>query len=136
MLAGWFASYTPEIVLLHFGTNDIMGQKPLQGIIDGYSRTLEGLRIANPNVVLLIAQIIPVAPSGCAACPTQTVELNAMIETWAEENATAESPVIAVDQWTGFDSTADTEDGVHPYKDSGTQKIANNWHHSLLRFFP
>ena len=38
--------------------------------------------------------------------------------------------MIVVDQWTGFDTTVDTYDGVHPDED-GYVKIAANWFEAL-----
>lgn len=35
-----------------------------------------------------------------------------------------------VDQWTGFDTTVDTFDGVHP-NDSGYRKMADRWYPAL-----
>jgi acyl-CoA thioesterase-1 len=35
-----------------------------------------------------------------------------------------------VDQWTGFNTTTDTGDGVHP-NDSGIRKIADRWYPAL-----
>ena len=57
--------------------------------------------------------------------------LNAAIPAWAASESTAQSPVIVVDQWTGFDTDADTYDGVHPNA-SGDAKIAQNWLEALI----
>jgi lysophospholipase L1-like esterase len=58
------------------------------------------------------------------------VALNAAIPAWAAATRTAASPVTVVDQWTGFDTAADTGDGVHP-NDSGNRKIADRWYPAL-----
>src|SRR5690606_41190807 len=50
----------------------------------------------------------------CATCAQGVQALNAAIPAWAASESTAQSPVIFVDQWTGFDTDADTYDGVHP----------------------
>jgi lysophospholipase L1-like esterase len=57
-----------------------------------------------------------------------------MITTWAAGKATAASPIMVVDQWTGFDATADTVDGVHPNA-SGSTKMAAKWSAALTSFF-
>ena len=52
-------------------------------------------------------------------------------------HATAQSPIIVVDQNTGFNATAgmDTADGVHPNA-SGSTKIATNWVKALEAYYP
>jgi hypothetical protein len=88
------------------------------------------MRASNPNMKILVAQIIPVAPAGCADCPQRTIAFNATIPAWAAGKSTAASPIVVVDQWTGFNSAADTVDGVHP-NSSGIVKVANKWYPAL-----
>jgi hypothetical protein len=61
------------------------------------------------------------------------VNLDAAIPAWAASLSTAQSPVVAVDQWTGFDDATDTADGVHP-NDSGNQKFSNRRYPALIKF--
>jgi cellulase/cellobiase CelA1 len=89
------------------------------------------MRANNPPMKILVAQIIPMNPSSCSTCAQGVINLNAAIPAWASSKTTAQSPVIVVDQWTGFDDSTDTADGVHP-NDSGNQKIANKWYSPLV----
>lgn len=73
-----------------------------------------------------VAQIIPLNPSGCADCDQRVVAFNQAIPAWAAGLSTAASPVKVVNQYTGFVSSTDTYDGVHP-NDSGNVKLAANW---------
>ena len=50
------------------------GQDP-----EGVHDDSRALRAANPNVRVMVAQIIPLQPSGCNDCPTRAQNLNAMI---------------------------------------------------------
>lgn len=126
-----FKANRPDIVLMHFGTNDIWRLRPgPQPILDAYSTILKQLRAANPEVTLLVAQLIPMTPKTCRDCIDDVAALNAAIPEWVELNSTERSPVITVDQWTGFDVRADTGDGVHP-NGSGTAKLAANWFTAL-----
>jgi hypothetical protein len=79
---------------------------------------------------VLVAQIIPMNPSNCAACGQRVVDLNAAIPGWAASKSTTASPVIVVDQWTRFSTSADTTDGVHPDA-SGDQKLSDRWYPAL-----
>jgi lysophospholipase L1-like esterase len=62
----------------------------------------------------------------CASCGTGITALNAAIDAWAPTKSSSASPIVVVDQYTGFDADGDTRDGVHP-NDSGSQKIADKW---------
>ncbi|HEY3592551.1 MAG TPA: GDSL-type esterase/lipase family protein, partial [Polyangiaceae bacterium] len=116
-----FATTKPDVVLLHYGTNDVWNAKPAAQIVSGYSALVDAARAANPNVVVLIAQIIPMnvtaatcAGCSCANCATDIPALNSQIATWAPTKTTAASPIVVVNQYAGFDAVADTRDGVHP----------------------
>ena len=129
--AASFRSYRHDIVLMHFGTNDIWhGDPRAKSILNAYSTLLKQLRAANPKVTLLVSQLIPMKPKGCADCMDNVASLNTRIPDWVRDSGTKQSPVIAVDQWTGFDAVGDTRDGVHP-NGSGTKKIAANWMEAL-----
>ena len=132
-----------DVVLFHFATNDVWNSVPPASILSAYSTVLADLRAANPRVIVLVAKLIPLVPintSGCptCACPTaceqRMVALNDMLPGWAAANATATSPIMVVDQHTGFVSTTDTVDGVHPNA-SGSMKIAARWYAALSPLF-
>jgi hypothetical protein len=129
----WFTANPADIVLMHFGTNDCWDGVPIENIFEGYESVVTNARSARPNAIILVAQIIPLNPTGsaCAECPQRVIDLNDAIPAWAEGVSTPASPVTIVDQWTGFDVTADTTDGVHPYTESGSEKIATNWFEAL-----
>jgi hypothetical protein len=123
--AGWFKANTPQIALMHFGGADLLANMPVAGVMTAYSTILAQMRLANPNIVLLIAQH---TPEGKPAIVT----LNADIAKWATDNSTAQSPVIAVDLYTGI-LPSDQSDGVH-LNLSGSQKVADRWYAALVPF--
>ncbi|MFL5307977.1 MAG: SGNH/GDSL hydrolase family protein, partial [Polyangia bacterium] len=132
-----FASAKPQVVLMHWGTNDVWNGKSSASITSAYATVIDALRTANPAVVVLLAQIIPMNVTGatcsgcsCASCSTAIPALNTAITTFAAGKTTTQSPVIVVDQYTGFDATADTRDGVHP-NTQGSQKMAAKWYAAL-----
>ena len=135
LLPGWLAATSPDIVLMHFGTNDVWGAVPAERIIDAYTTLVEQMRASNPTMTVLVAQILPMNPWQCGDCGQRVQELNALIPQWAESVTTEESPVVVVDQWTGFDTATDTYDGVHP-NGGGDQKIADRWFAELTRHLP
>jgi lysophospholipase L1-like esterase len=133
-LVTWFDGHPADIVLMHFGTNDVWNGIAPATILTAYTTILGRLRANNPNVHLYVAQITPLDPSGCSACISRVQTLDGMIPAWAASNATAASPITVVDQYTGFDATADTRDGVHA-NDAGSIKIATNWYDVLSLVF-
>jgi lysophospholipase L1-like esterase len=138
-LATWFDGHPADIVLMHFGTNDVWNSAPissqrLQMILMAYDAILAKLRANNPNVMLLVAQITPLAPTGCTPCTANARALDDLIPGWATANTRPESPISVVDQFTGFVPATDTVDGVHS-NNSGSMKIANNWFNALAPLF-
>lgn len=126
----WLELNTPDVLLLHFATNDVWSSLPPSQILAAYTQIVTDLRELNPDAIVLVAQIIPLEPAGCADCPQRAVDFNAAIPAWAADLSTAQSPIVVVDQWTGFDPPVDTYDGVHPDED-GYVKIAANWFAAL-----
>ncbi|WP_051815766.1 cellulose binding domain-containing protein [Glycomyces tenuis] len=134
----WLEANTPDVLLMHFGTNDVWSAIPPAQILDAYTAIVEDLRELNPDAIVLVAQIIPLHPDesfGCTECPQRAIDLNAEIPGWAAELTTERSPIVVVDQHTGFDPATDTYDGVHPDED-GYVKIAANWFAALDGILP
>ncbi|GJF29626.1 SGNH hydrolase [Kitasatospora sp. NE20-6] len=129
-LPAWLAAARPDIVLMHFGTNDVWSNIAPATILAAYSTLLDQMRAANPDTKLLVAKIIPMNPSTCAECAQRAEALDAAIPGWAAEHSTTRSPVVLVDQWTGFSTATDTYDGVHPNA-SGDVKMADRWYPAL-----
>jgi hypothetical protein len=123
---GWFMANPPDIILMHFGGADLLANKPIDGVMKAYATALDQARVVNPKVILLIAQH---TPEGKPAIVT----LNAAIAAWAPQVSTAQSPVIAVDLYTGI-LPSDQSDGVH-LNASGSQKVADRWYTALKPFF-
>jgi hypothetical protein len=125
-LATWFDNVTPDVVLFHFGTNDVWNARSTETILEAYTKILQKARARNPNVRVFVAQIIPMSASVCGECNGRIATLNAAIPGWADDNSTDTSPIEVVDQNTGFDMSW-TSDGVHPNDDDGAAAIADKW---------
>ncbi|MFH1261821.1 MAG: GDSL-type esterase/lipase family protein, partial [Pseudomonadota bacterium] len=106
---------TPDIVLMHLGTNNFWnGYSAPQGTLNDYTTIVGQLRGANPNVKIVVAQIIPMLYT--AASLQCTTDLDAAIPAWRNSITTAQSPVYVVDFETGFDPAfvAGDPSHVHP----------------------
>jgi hypothetical protein len=122
----WFMANPPDVILMHFGGADLLSGMPIDGVMKSYGRALDAARVVNPKVVLLIAEH---TPEGKDTVPT----LNADIAAWAPTVSTAQSPVIAVDLYTGM-LPSDFSDGVH-LNQQGSMKVADRWYAKLGPFF-
>ena len=129
-LPGWLDATHPDIVLMHFGTNDVWSNIAPATILAAYGKLVDQMRASNPAMKILVAQILPMAPSTCPECGQRVVALNNAIPGWAASKTTTQSPIVVVDQWTGFNTATDTYDGVHPSA-SGDQKMSDRWYPPL-----
>jgi hypothetical protein len=126
-LALWFDMQAPDIVLMHFGTNDAWNGYGPDMILPAYQAILDKLRTRNPNVQMFVAQIIPLHPDDGKDYDGIVRTLNEAIPDWAAQNSTDASPVVVVDQFTGYEISTDNQsDGVHP-NPTGSEKIAQHW---------
>lgn len=126
-LVEWLSATNPDVVVMHFGTNDVWSNRSTSAILDAYGTLVDQMRANNPAMRIIVAQLIPMNPSSCSECAGRVVHLNDAIPGWAAAKSTARSPITAVDQWTGFTTVGDTYDGVHPNA-SGDQKISDRWY--------
>jgi lysophospholipase L1-like esterase len=132
-LPPWLAAANPDVVVMHLGTNDMWGGHiPLQNKLNAFTKLVGQMRANNPNMKIVVAQIIPMSASACATCPADVVALNNAIPGWAAGLTTTQSPVVVADLWTGFNPATDTGDGVHP-NDAGYRKMANSWYPVLSK---
>ncbi|HEY9824154.1 MAG TPA: SGNH/GDSL hydrolase family protein [Stenomitos sp.] len=126
-LPTWARQARPDIVLVHMGTNDLAQQQDPAQTIAELKQVVQNLRQANPRVKILMAEIIPLVGNN-----DRFAAFNQQVRQLAQSLSTSKSPVITVDQFTGFQAEAgkDTFDGCHP-NDSGEQKMATRWFTAL-----
>jgi lysophospholipase L1-like esterase len=147
-LATWMAATPhPDVVLVHFGTNDVWNGIAPANVTASYTKLLASVRGANPSVIVLMAQILPMHPNGCtdgsSGCPNDdgtkgVKQLNAAIPAWATGASTAASPVFVVniygsvgDETAYVPNSTLTTDGVHP-NPKGSGLVADAWMTALV----
>ncbi|KDQ11617.1 carbohydrate esterase family 3 protein [Botryobasidium botryosum FD-172 SS1] len=130
-LVGWLSATKPDVIIMHLGTNDVWNNISTQTILDAYSKLVDQMRASKPTMKILVAKILPMNPSGCGNCAQGVINLNNAIPGWASSKSTSASPITVVDQWTGFSTSSDTSDGVHP-NNSGIQKMSDKWYNPLV----
>ncbi len=125
-LNGWLEDYTPDIVLLHAGTNDFGREQSNSSTIQELASIIDKLRKDNSAVIILIAKIIPMKNKN-------TFSINQDIETLVNTKNVQEAPVIIVDQYLGYEPFSDNHDNFHP-NTLGEDKIANKWFNTLKNY--
>ncbi|MGH2565850.1 MAG: SGNH/GDSL hydrolase family protein, partial [Ginsengibacter sp.] len=140
-LKTWLQIYTPDIVLMELGTNDVFQCRKVKDMIKDLSTIIELLRKKNNNVKIFVAQIPPLGPqwSEKKLCNNDTayaqviMELNKAIASFTNKDSTPQSPVIAVDQFTGIDPKTDMFDDIHP-NEKGEKIMAERWFEKIKPF--
>lgn len=108
-LPSWLSSYTPNIVILQIGSNDVGAGDAVAQIASEISSIIARLRQANPSVSILLTNGTPTTGSrrtGHAAMKNEFVRIA------VRENSQA-SKVHLVDTYAGFNSFF-LADGIHP----------------------
>jgi len=128
----------PDIVLLDFGSNDILAGIDLNTTQTNLETIIEAFAAVNPYVTILIA-----APTGFVTDPGlssrersqergQQSKLAGVVGRVASVERKAGINVIRVNLFGGFSPTRDTVDGAHPNV-QGEQKIAKRYFQVLRK---
>jgi hypothetical protein len=123
-----FKANPPRIVLVHVGGADAREGVPPAKILAAFSLAVEQARAVEPHVIFFVAQHTPQQPM------TGINELNAAIPGWAKQVSTPDSPVAAVDLFTGIVPATDLSDGTH-LNEVGSQKVAQRFLDVVLPLF-
>ncbi len=128
-LPGWLNGYTPDIALVHLGTNDLLQGQSASSTADELRTTIALLRQDNPDVTIFLAQILPIEPVSASTID----DYNNRVANLASELSTAQSRIIVVDQHTGFSINHHLRDGIHP-NTAGEQQMADRFYDALADF--
>ena len=132
-VGGWARLTKPDIVLMHLGTNDILHENPqtdmvvVNRTIKELGQIIDTLRSVNNSITIFLARLIP---DNVAWDRPFLDSLNRRIPTLAAIKSTTTSPVIVVDQNTGFNYATDLADTYHPNA-PGAKKMAAKWFAAL-----
>jgi hypothetical protein len=126
-LGQWLQGYTPDIALIHLGTNDVDQGQPVAGIIAELSTTISLLRADNPNMLILLAKIIPMRNVDVSS-------YNSAVATLALALDSEASPIVLVDHAENYDPFILNHDKWHP-NSAGEAEMAQRWFTALEPFF-
>ncbi|KAF2187529.1 carbohydrate esterase family 3 protein, partial [Zopfia rhizophila CBS 207.26] len=100
-LPGWLNAARPDIIIMHLGTNDI-------NIIRVYSTLVDQIRASKPNIKILVNYLTRHKPD------IYYKYIVLIILEGAPTKSTQASPIIIMDNFSGFNTITDTTDGKHP----------------------
>ncbi len=123
--------YTPDVALIHLGSNDAIQGNSAISSVGELNQVIDILRQDNPNVTIFLTQLIPAVDGGFN---NRIQQLNSLIPGIVADKNQSNSPVILVDQSSGFNANTDTYDGVHP-NNAGEAKMAQKWFDALKNYF-
>jgi lysophospholipase L1-like esterase len=134
----WLKGYTPDIVLMELGTNDVFQCRTPKEMFGNLNDILTLLREKNNNVKIFLAQIPPLGArwsdkklcGNDATYDDDIVNLNKQIVSYALEHSTSKSTIIVVDQYTGVDPSKDMFDDIHP-NTKGEKIMAERWFQAI-----
>jgi len=122
----WLSGYSPDIALIHLGTNDMYQKQTPESTRDEIEQIITQLRGNNPTVKVLLASVIPMRTDA------SIVRLNELLAQLALKLNRPNSPVVSVDMYTDFSLEADMQtDKIHPNA-SGEKKMAKRWFDALI----
>ena len=130
-LSDWLTGYTPDVALIHLGSNDAIQNNSAISSVDELNQVIDILRQDNSNITIFLSQLIPTRNSGTNS---RIDDLNDRIPGIIADKNQTNSPIILVDQSAGFNANTDTYDGVHP-NDAGEAKMAQKWFDALKNYF-
>lgn len=121
-IVNWLRTTTPRTVLLHIGTNDMIGGAT--GAPARLSTLIDHITSTAPDAIVFVATIIPLANSDAAVRT-----FNAAIPGIVQSKVSAGKHVHLVDMFSAL-TTADLADGVHPNA-GGYEKMSAVWFNAL-----
>jgi lysophospholipase L1-like esterase len=127
-LSSWLGRYTPNVVLLMVGTNDVLQDYQLGSATDRLSKLIDQVANQAPSAHVLVASISPITKT--SSDRQQGIEFNSRIPGIVSAKASQGKRVRFVDVYSQLSSSDLSYDQVHPTA-GGYSKIANAWYRAL-----
>ena len=137
----WLLTYTPDIALLEFGTNEVFQCIKNTDAINNIDTVIQLLREKNKSVKILLAQIPPLGAAWAdkKLCSNDieyskaVIEFNKAILQYGKAKNSTGSPIIIVDQFTDVNPAVDMYDDIHPNA-IGEKKMAEKWFAAIKKY--
>ena len=130
--------YTPDVVLLHLGTNDLfqgqqLGDASVPETLADLDAVLDNIFATNPSTQVMLANVIPwngASTSDPAVSSNPLKDRFVQLGTGISQIAAARDQVSLVDVQSGFDPARLTFDAIHP-NEAGDTFIADRFASAL-----
>jgi len=137
----WLNLYTPDIVLMELGTNDVFQCRTIAEMLKDLEELVQSLRQKNSQVKVFVAQIPPLGKQwanqklcGNNKDYDQAIQdLNKAIISFCHMHSQEKSPMIAVDQYSGINTDTEMYDDIHP-NEKGEKKMAEKWFGAIHKY--
>lgn len=137
----WIRAYSPDIVLIELGTNEVFQCIAVKDAMDNISSIIDILGKKNPHVKIFVARIPPLGAQWadkklCGNDITYgkaVINFNRQVAVLVAAKNTAASRVILVDQYSGVNAAADMYDDIHP-NETGEKKMAEKWYKAINKY--
>ncbi len=139
-IRSWTQSQQPDIILIHIGTNEVLGspytrlykdQWGNSGMYEELSKAIDEARAVKSNVKIVLAKIIPIRSDIESSKEVKVAGVNAVVErVFQEKNTISASPLYLVDMTAAGinpSDSGDLYDGIHTANQGGL-KMANKWY--------
>lgn len=120
-LDGYLATYQPNIVTLHIGSNDLNGGYEVSTAPDRLASMIDQILNDVPGVTVVVSQLIL---NSNATTQSRITAYNSQIPTIVQTRADAGKHVYMINMSTL--TLGDLQDGLHP-NDGGYRKMADAW---------
>jgi lysophospholipase L1-like esterase len=126
----WLTTYSPDIILLHIGTNDISNGQSNQSTINEIESIVDKIYNFNERKAILLSKLIPRKPN-VDNDHVRTEQLNDLIEQLYNTKKNQGYNIYLVNHWGAFDANPNWQndwmfDDVHP-NNSGYNVMAQTY---------
>lgn len=122
----WASAASPDVVLIHAGTNDITQGQSVESTAQDIRAVVETFQRTIPGITVILAQLTP-----SRSRDAQHQALNNLIAEIASNLNSSDNRVVLVDLHSDFSAQTELFDTVHPNK-QGEQKIADRFTNAIL----
>lgn len=135
LMAPNLAKFSPHIVLLMIGTNDINTQLELSTAPTRLASVIDTVTESSPNTLLVVAKLVPTRTD---SLNSDVQKYNAAMEDLVADRVAAGKHVLLVDMYGAFTKNSNYKnallfDGLHP-NDAGYAVMADVWYDAISEY--
>ncbi|MFI5387559.1 MAG: GDSL-type esterase/lipase family protein [Fimbriimonadales bacterium] len=124
-ISGWLTTSTPDVILLHIGTNDISAGVGSAVALSRLDILLSQITSQEPNAQLFVASVVPRWDSNEATSQVYNAGIPGLVSSYTSQG----KHVYFVDIHSAV-GASDLADGIHPNQ-GGYDKMANVWNGAI-----